>query len=131
VWRGVGALSTVVRITSPKLVLSRKVSGFGEGRGFRAPSFRSASARCAQLRPRPSGVAVTAHGESLMEAQLLVLRRSSPHEAFAFSRSPQPNPAFERTRRQRASFSVIVSRLPCRWVVRPWRAAQRRRWAYA
>jgi hypothetical protein len=121
------ALSVGVRFASPKSELTRKIIAFGEGRGFHAPSLRLVSPRCAELRSKPPGVAVTALGESLMDAQPLVLRRASAHQSCSFSRSPQPNPAFERTRRQRVSFGVIVSQSPCRLVARPRRAAQRRR----
>jgi len=126
---GVGAFSTVVRLVSPKLVLSHKAVVFGEGREFHAPSLRSASARCAQLRSSQSGVAVTVHGESLMEPQPLVLHRPSQNRVSLFSRSPQPNLAFERTRRQRVSFGVVALSRPCLLMARHRRAAQRRRYA--
>lgn len=126
---GVGAFSAGVRLASSKLVLFHKAGVFGEGRGFRAPSLRSASARCEQLRPRLSGDAVTALGESFMEAQPLVLRRPSSHRALSFSRSPRPNPALNRTRRQQASFVSVVLRSPCRLAGR--RAARRLAHRYA
>jgi len=92
------AVSGGVRRAFAKSVLSHKAIAFGGGRGLHARSLRLVSPRCAQLRQSQSGVAVAAQGESLRDAQPLVLRRSSAYRVFfSFSRSPQPNHAFEPT----------------------------------
>jgi hypothetical protein len=123
-----GVLSTAVRRAFSTPVVDHKVIGSGQGRLMALPRLRLRAARCAQLRPGSAGGAVSPHGKSFLWALARVLRGVSRHCRLSCSRA-WPNPAFERTRCQRASFSAIVPRLPCRRLARPRRAAQRRRWA--
>src|SRR3989304_2445483 len=124
-----GSFSEVICRDSSKAAVDHKAFAFGYAMSEQKLSLRSKSARCAQLRSRPLGVAVTMQSGSFFAAPPVLLGQLSRSWALSCSHGSSPHQALHRPRRQQASFVLLLPRSPCR--LTGCRAARRLALCYA